>query len=145
MARALAGSPSLLLLDDPLRNVDAKLRFEMRLELPRLLETQGATVVYVTQDYKEAMALGDRIAVMSDKGISQIGTPEEIYLTPANTDIARLFGDPTINLLDVVPAMDKDGVFVLLSDVRVAAERGLCRSRRQGVRPRRPARSPFLC
>ena len=124
LARALAGSPSLLLLDDPLRNVDAKLRFEMRLELPRLLETQGATVVYVTQDYKEAMALGDRIAVMSGKGISQIGTPEEIYLTPANTDIARLFGDPTINLLDVVPLMDKDGVFVQLSDVRVPLNAG---------------------
>lgn len=65
LARALAGSPPLLLLDDPLRNVDAKLRFEMRLELPRLLASQGATVVYVTQDYKEAMALGDRIAVMA--------------------------------------------------------------------------------
>ena len=64
LARALVGSPPLLLLDDPLRNVDAKLRFEMRLELPRLLADQGATVVYVTQDYKEAMALGDRIAVM---------------------------------------------------------------------------------
>ena len=120
LARALAGSPSLLLLDDPLRNVDAKLRFEMRLELPRLLEMQGATVVYVTQDYKEAMALGDRIAVMSDKGISQIGTPEEIYLAPANTGIARLFGDPTINLLEVVPEHDSDGVFVRISGARVA-------------------------
>ncbi len=124
LARALAGSPSLLLLDDPLRNVDAKLRFEMRLELPRLLETQGATVVYVTQDYKEAMALGDRIAVMSDKGIRQIGTPEEIYLTPADTGIARLFGDPPINLLDVMPESDKDGVFVRLSGTRVALNAG---------------------
>jgi multiple sugar transport system ATP-binding protein len=124
LARALAGSPSLLLLDDPLRNVDAKLRFEMRLELPRLLETQGATVVYVTQDYKEAMALGDRIAVMSDRGISQIGTPEEIYLTPADTSIARLFGDPPVNLLDVVPERDRDGVFVRLSDTRVALSAG---------------------
>ena len=57
--------PQGLLLDDPLRNVDAKLRFEMRLELPRLLKDQNATVIYVTQDYKEAMALGDRIAVMA--------------------------------------------------------------------------------
>ncbi len=139
LARALAGSPSLLLLDDPLRNVDAKLRFEMRLELPRLLETQGATVVYVTQDYKEAMALGDRIAVMSGKGISQIGTPEEIYLTPADTDIARLFGDPTINLLDVVPAKDKDGVFVRLSGTRVALAAGYAdaagKECKLGIRP----------
>ena len=104
LARALAGSPPLLLLDDPLRNVDAKLRFEMRLELPRLLADQGATVVYVTQDYKEAMALGDRIAVMSQGSIRQLGTPEQIYHDPANIEIARLFGDPTINLLDVKPS-----------------------------------------
>jgi multiple sugar transport system ATP-binding protein len=139
LARALAGSPSLLLLDDPLRNVDAKLRFEMRLELPRLLETQGATVVYVTQDYKEAMALGDRIAVMSDKGIRQIGTPEEIYLTPANIAIARLFGDPTINLLDVIPEQDKDGVFVRLSGTRVALNPGYAdaagKECKLGIRP----------
>ena len=57
-------APRVLLLDDPLRNVDAKLRFEMRLELPRLLRQSGSTVLYVTQDYKEAMALGDRIAVL---------------------------------------------------------------------------------
>ena len=64
LARALVAEPTLLLLDDPLRNVDAKLRFEMRLELPRLLADRGTTVVYVTQDYREAMALGDRIAVL---------------------------------------------------------------------------------
>src|SRR5437868_13517774 len=63
LARALAASPKLLLLDDPLRNVDAKLRFEMRLELPRFLRNAGSTVLYVTQDYQEAMALADRIAV----------------------------------------------------------------------------------
>lgn len=119
LARALAGSPPLLLLDDPLRNVDAKLRFEMRLELPRLLASQGATVVYVTQDYKEAMALGDRIAVMANGKIRQIGTPEEIYNAPADIGIASLFGDPTINLLDVVPQKDAEGIYVEISKVRV--------------------------
>jgi multiple sugar transport system ATP-binding protein len=119
LARALAGSPPLLLLDDPLRNVDAKLRFEMRLELPRLLADQGATVVYVTQDYKEAMALGDRIAVMANGRIRQIGTPEQIYREPADIEIARLFGDPTINLLDVTPVRDARGVHVSLSNVAV--------------------------
>lgn len=127
LARALAGSPPLLLLDDPLRNVDAKLRFEMRLELPRLLAAQGATVVYVTQDYKEAMALGDRIAVMAAGRIRQIGTPEEIYNAPADIEIARLFGDPTINLLDVTPKADAGGVYVELSNVRVALP-GMSRS-----------------
>lgn len=120
LARALVGSPPVLLLDDPLRNVDAKLRFEMRLELPRLLAEQGATVVYVTQDYKEAMALGDRIAVMQAGRIRQLGTPEEIYLTPAHVETARLFGDPTINLLEVTPVREGREVTVRLSDVAVA-------------------------
>lgn len=119
LARALSGQPKLLLLDDPLRNVDAKLRFEMRLELPRLLAEQNATVIYVTQDYKEAMALGDRIAVIGNRGIAQIGTPEDIYLRPETTDIARLFGDPVINLLDVVPEIGAAGIQVSLSRVPV--------------------------
>ncbi len=116
LARALAGKPEVLLLDDPLRNVDAKLRFEMRLELPRLIKDQNATVIYVTQDYKEAMAFGDEIAVINDGRIQQIGTPEQVYLTPANTDIARLFGDPVINLLEVTPQMGASGPFVAVSD-----------------------------
>ncbi len=122
LARALAGSPPLLLLDDPLRNVDAKLRFEMRLELPLLLEAQGATVIYVTQDYKEAMALGQRIAVLSEGKIEQIGTTEQIYLSPKTLDIARLFGDPVINLYDVKGKQDTDGVFVELSQQRLSLD-----------------------
>jgi multiple sugar transport system ATP-binding protein len=124
LGRALAGEPSILLLDDPLRNVDAKLRFEMRLELPRLLKDQRATVIYVTQDYKEAMALGDRIAVLSGHGIEQIGTPEEIYLRPSSTGIARLFGDPAINLLDVVPERGPGGPQVHLSGTDVPLDQG---------------------
>lgn len=117
LARALVASPPILLLDDPLRNVDAKLRFEMRLELPRLLAGRGATVIYVTQDYKEAMALGDRIAVMSEGRIVQMGTPEDIYHRPQHVETARLFGDPTINLFDVEVESDHEGNFVKLSDV----------------------------
>lgn len=120
LARALVSSPPLLLLDDPLRNVDAKLRFEMRLELPRLLAEQGATVIYVTQDYKEAMALGDRIAVMGEGRIRQIGTPEEIYDAPAGVEIARLFGDPTINLLPVTPEKSNEGASVQIAGTRIA-------------------------
>ncbi|WP_150526597.1 ABC transporter ATP-binding protein [Roseibium sediminis] len=124
LARALVSEPKVLLLDDPLRNVDAKLRFEMRLELPRLLADRGATVIYVTQDYKEAMALGDRIAVLEAGRITQIGTPEDIYRRPANIDIAKLFGDPTINLLDVIPQRDASGVFATLSDQRIPLDDG---------------------
>lgn len=120
LARALAGKPGVLLLDDPLRNVDAKLRFEMRLELPRLIKDQNATVIYVTQDYKEAMAFGDEIAVINGGRIQQIGTPEDVYLRPANTDIAQLFGDPVINLLDVTPQIGPNGPYALVSDQPVA-------------------------
>ena len=117
LARALVASPPILLLDDPLRNVDAKLRFEMRLEIPRLLADRGATVIYVTQDYKEAMALGSRIVVLEAGAIRQIGTPADIYLAPATVDIARLFGDPTINLIDVRAQRDATGGYVNLGNV----------------------------
>jgi multiple sugar transport system ATP-binding protein len=105
LARALVADPKILLLDDPLRNVDAKLRYEMRLELPSLLKASGSTVLYVTQDYKEAMALGDRIAVLLGGGFAQVATPAEIYREPATLGVARLFGDPTINVIPVQPAL----------------------------------------
>ncbi|MFN4143106.1 ABC transporter ATP-binding protein [Aestuariivirga sp.] len=111
LARALAAEPRILLLDDPLRNVDAKLRFEMRLELPRLLRLSGATVLYVTQDYKEAMALADRIAVLAGGRFVQTATPEEIYMRPATLGVARLFGDPSINTAET--SIEKDGQVTL--------------------------------
>jgi multiple sugar transport system ATP-binding protein len=109
LARALVAEPKILLLDDPLRNVDAKLRYEMRLELPSLLKASGSTVLYVTQDYKEAMALGDRIAVLSDRDFAQIARPAEIYGRPATVNVASLFGDPTINLMPVEPLASSTG------------------------------------
>ena len=119
LARALAGEPEILLLDDPLRNVDAKLRFEMRLELPRLLSRQQATVIYVTQDYKEAMALGDKIAVLSGQGIQQLASPEMIYNQPETIEIARLFGDPAINLFDVIPEIEDAKAVVTISEHKI--------------------------
>jgi multiple sugar transport system ATP-binding protein len=101
LARALVGEPKALLLDDPLRNVDAKLRYEMRLELPRLLRGFGAAVIYVTQDFREAMALGDEVAILAGGELLQLGAPETIYATPNNVAVARLFGDPPMNLLAV--------------------------------------------
>ena len=103
LARALVGNPRVLLLDDPLRNVDAKLRYEMRLELPRLLHRAGAATIYVSQDYREAMALADRVAILLDGAIAQAAPPEAIYDAPANVAVARLFGDPPINLLPCRP------------------------------------------
>jgi multiple sugar transport system ATP-binding protein len=123
LARSLVSRPPLILLDDPLRNVDAKVRYEMRLELPRVLRARETTVVYVTQDYKEAMALGDRIAVLVDGVMEQIGTPRDIYQTPANSRIARLFGDPPINLLPVEPVAGSQGaqIRVASTEIRLAS------------------------
>jgi multiple sugar transport system ATP-binding protein len=124
LARALAASPQILLLDDPLRNVDAKLRFEMRLELPRLLRQSGATVLYVTQDYKEAMALADRIAVLAEGRFVQTATPEDIYMKPATLGVARLFGDPSINTAETAIVSDASGTHVALGGTMVPVSSG---------------------
>src|SRR5579864_8565209 len=120
LARALIGNPRVLLLDDPLRNVDAKLRYEMRLELPSLLKASGSTVLYVTQDYKEAMALGDRIAVLLDGAFAQVATPAQIYREPATLGVARLFGDPTINIVPIEPRLDEGQPVFKLGGVSLA-------------------------
>jgi len=99
LARALVAEPAVLLLDDPLRNVDAKLRYEMRLEMPNLFRQFESAVIYVTQDSREAMALADRIAILHAGKFGQIGAPQEVYEFPCNAEVGRLLGDPAINLL----------------------------------------------
>jgi multiple sugar transport system ATP-binding protein len=99
MGRALARDPQLFLFDEPLSNLDAKLRVEMRAEIKRLHQISGITSVYVTHDQIEAMTLGSRIAVMKDGILQQIGTPDEIYSTPANTYVAGFIGSPTMNFI----------------------------------------------
>jgi len=108
LARSLVHAPAVLLLDDPLRNVDAKVRYEMRLELPRVFRRFGTTVIYVTQDYKEAMALGDRVGVLLDGCFRQIDVPARVYREPVDTRVANLFGDPPINLVPARP-QPRDG------------------------------------
>ena len=99
MGRALARDPQLFLFDEPLSNLDAKLRVEMRAEIKRLHQASGITSVYVTHDQIEAMTLGSRIAVMKDGILQQLGTPDEIYNRPANTYVATFIGSPTMNLV----------------------------------------------
>ena len=99
MGRALARKPQLFLFDEPLSNLDAKLRVEMRAEIKRLHLLSGITSVYVTHDQVEAMTLGSRIAVMKDGVVQQLGTPDEIYNQPANTYVAGFIGSPTMNLV----------------------------------------------
>jgi len=109
LARSLVHGPAVLMLDDPLRNVDAKLRYEMRLELPRVLKRYESTIIYVTQDYKEAMALGDRVGVLLEGNFHQVDKPTEVYGQPRDVRIANLFGDPPINLFPVRPERSGDG------------------------------------
>jgi multiple sugar transport system ATP-binding protein len=99
MGRALAREPQLFLFDEPLSNLDAKLRVEMRAEIKRLHQVSGITSVYVTHDQIEAMTLGSRIAVMKDGIVQQLGTPAEIYGSPANTFVASFIGSPTMNMI----------------------------------------------
>lgn len=99
IGRAMVRRPKVFLMDEPLTNLDAKLRTEMRAELKRLQNDLGATTVYVTHDQLEAMSLGNRIAVMSMGVIQQIGTPEDVYSRPANLFVAGFIGSPAMNTL----------------------------------------------
>jgi multiple sugar transport system ATP-binding protein len=139
LGRALVRGPKVLLLDDPLRNVDAKLRYEMRVELPRLLKAFESTVLYVTQDYKEAMALGERVAVLERGRFQQVDRPAAIYASPRHVEIARLFGDPTINLYPCRPSAEPGGLAIELFGHRLAlpgrAADGAGRACLIGIRP----------
>jgi len=99
MGRALVREPVAFLLDEPLSNLDAKLRVQMRAELARLQRRLGTTMVYVTHDQTEAMTLGERIAVLHDGTVQQVGTPRELYRRPRNLFVASFLGSPPINLV----------------------------------------------
>jgi ABC-type sugar transport system ATPase subunit len=110
LARAIVRQPKLFLLDEPLSNLDAKLRLETRLELKQLQRALGVTSVYVTHDQEEAMTLADRVAVFMDGRIVQVTTPREIYSRPAHVSVAGFIGTPPMNL---VPAIWRDDVAVV--------------------------------
>jgi ABC-type sugar transport system ATPase subunit len=98
LARALVREPDAFLLDEPLSNLDAQLRVHMRAELKRLHQRVGATMVYVTHDQVEALTMGDRVAVLRDGVLEQLGNPDEIYRRPANRFVGRFIGSPAMNL-----------------------------------------------
>ena len=93
LARALVIEPQCLLLDEPLSNLDAKLRLEMRIEIRRICKQAGLTAIYVTHDQKEALSIADRLAVMRDGAIEQMGTPSQVYREPANSFVAGFIGE----------------------------------------------------
>jgi ABC-type sugar transport system ATPase subunit len=99
LARALAGRPKLLLLDEPMSNLDAPLRVSTRAEIRRLQQETGVTTMHVTHDQVEALALGHRVAVLRGGALEQIGTPDEVWHRPATVAVARFVGTPPMNLL----------------------------------------------
>jgi multiple sugar transport system ATP-binding protein len=137
LGRVLVRPADIYLLDEPLSHLDAKLRASMRAELKQLGAMSNTTTLYVTHDYQEALALGDRIAVMREGALVQIGTPEEIWRRPADTFVAKALGQPEINLLDGVVDDGRirlgDGSF----DVPVPADTNVDRGDRVrvGLRP----------
>lgn len=108
----LVRKPKLFLMDEPLSNLDAKLRTQMRVELSRLHKQLGATVVYVTHDQVEAMTLGDRIVVMNGGEVQQVASPHELYTNPVNQFVAGFIGSPSMNFL-TVQATRKEGKTIL--------------------------------
>ncbi len=109
MGRAVVREPSVFLFDEPLSNLDAKLRVQMRLEVARLHKRLGVTIIYVTHDQVEAMTLADRIAVMHEGILQQCASPDEIYNRPQNTFVATFIGSPAMNLVPVLPNVNAEG------------------------------------
>jgi multiple sugar transport system ATP-binding protein len=101
LGRAIVRDPKVFLFDEPLSNLDAKLRVQMRVELKKLHERLGTTAIYVTHDQVEAMTLGDRVVVMKDGWVQQVGEPLELYNTPANKFVAGFIGSPAMNFARV--------------------------------------------
>ena len=102
MGRAIVRQPDVFLFDEPLSNLDAKLRTEMRTEIKRLHKTMESTIVYVTHDQVEAMTLADRIVILRSGVVEQIGRPHEVFHRPANVFVAQFIGSPPMNLIDAV-------------------------------------------
>lgn len=110
MGRAIVRNPKVYLMDEPLSNLDAKLRVQMRAEISKLQDRLGATIVYVTHDQTEAMTLGTRIVVMKDGVMQQVDTPTKLYNEPCNLFVAGFIGSPQMNFIDVAVAEKGEGV-----------------------------------
>ena len=137
MARALVRKPRLFLFDEPLSNLDAKLRVEVRAEIKRLHQNTHATIIYVTHDQIEAMTLATKIVVMKDGIVQQAGTPSEIYNTPANMFVADFMGSPAMNMLAGTVTADGMGLKLEAHDVvlPLASAQSAGRKVTLGLRP----------
>jgi multiple sugar transport system ATP-binding protein len=131
IGRAIVRKPEIFLFDEPLSNLDAALRAEMRVELSALHSQLGATMVYVTHDQVEAMTMAERILVIDGGTISQMGSPLELYHKPRNKFVGAFIGNPKMNMIDVTGAdRDKSGVQVILPNGEIVTVAVECKKRR---------------
>jgi multiple sugar transport system ATP-binding protein len=137
LARAIVRDPAAFLMDEPLSNLDARLRLTMRGEIKRLCHRLGATTLYVTHDQAEALTMADLVAVLREGALQQVAPPDEIYARPANQFVATFVGNPPMNVLRAV--VDEDGVRVAGATLPICAERrAACRAggvTNLGIRP----------
>jgi multiple sugar transport system ATP-binding protein len=119
MGRAIVRNPKVFLMDEPLSNLDAKLRVQMRTEISKLHDRLGATIIYVTHDQTEAMTLGTRIVVMKDGIVQQIDTPQNLYNNPCNLFVAGFIGSPQMNFMDAVVNVSGDKVVLDVAGAKI--------------------------
>ena len=119
IGRAIVREPKVFLMDEPLSNLDAKLRNQMRAEIIKLRQKINTTFIYVTHDQTEAMTLGDRIVIMRDGFIQQIGTPQQVFDHPANLFVAGFIGTPQMNFFDAKLEKDGNGSYVTVAGARM--------------------------
>ena len=119
LGRAMVRSPSVFLLDEPLSNLDAKLRANTRTQIKKLHQRLGTTFIYVTHDQTEAMTMGDRIVVMKDGIIQQVDTPQNLYKKPCNMFVAGFIGSPQMNFLDAAVVCEKKQIYIELANDRI--------------------------
>ena len=140
LGRAIVRHPALFLFDEPLSNLDAKLRVQMRVELKRLHERLETTAIYVTHDQVEAMTLGDRVVVMKDGVVQQVGEPMELYGRPANKFVAGFIGSPAMNFAEVTIAESGGGLWAETAGIRIKVPPACIQARAAAHRQARDAR-----
>jgi multiple sugar transport system ATP-binding protein len=128
MGRAIVREPHAFLMDEPLSNLDAKLRVQMRGQIHQLQRRLGVTTIYVTHDQVEAMTMGDRVAVMQNGRLQQVDTPQMLYDQPSNEFVAGFIGSPSINLVEATLEKDGDGLAVKFGDHRLPVDAQLARN-----------------
>ena len=138
VGRSCASRPAFLM-DEPLSNLDAKLRVQMRAEIAALQRDLGVTTIYVTHDQVEAMTMGDRVAVLKDGYLQQVDTPQNLYDRPDNVFVAAFIGSPSMNLYEAELTVDGDGGTLQLGSQRAADRRRGARPPTGAARLRRPA------